>query len=145
MFETLGSYSWQTVHMSTQNGSHLEIWWNRILIHALELKLRPFKVFPYVCIGKPCVCNVFRPRATWKTGNTHGVRYLEIFSKLEYTLFACFVWLYCACIVVFLTIFLLSDYTRSRTKKKFMEELGALGDVIFIRAWVKIRNLMVRN
>ena len=33
-------------------------------IHTLELKLWPFKVFPYVCIGKPCVCNVFRPRAT---------------------------------------------------------------------------------
>ena len=47
MFETLGSYSWQTVHMSTQNGSHLEIWWNRILIHTLELKLRHFKGSPY--------------------------------------------------------------------------------------------------
>ena len=25
------------------------------MIHALELKLRPFKVRPYVCIGKPCL------------------------------------------------------------------------------------------
>ena len=34
-----------------------------ILIHTLELKLWHFKVLPYVCTGKPCICNVFRPRA----------------------------------------------------------------------------------
>ena len=27
MFKTLGSHSQQTIHMSTQNGSHLEISW----------------------------------------------------------------------------------------------------------------------
>ena len=37
--------------MGTQNGSKLEIWWKGILIHALELKLWPFELFPYVCIG----------------------------------------------------------------------------------------------
>ena len=37
------------------------------LIHALELKLWHFKVSPYVCIGKPRICNVLSP----------GVRYLE--------------------------------------------------------------------
>ena len=39
----------------------------RILIHTLELKLWHFKVFSYVCTGKPCVCNVLSP----------GVHYLE--------------------------------------------------------------------
>ena len=37
--------------MGTQNGSKLEILTWGILIHALELKLWPFKVFTYVCIG----------------------------------------------------------------------------------------------
>ena len=37
----------------------------RFLIYTLELKLQPFEVFPYVCTGKPYVCNVFRPRSTW--------------------------------------------------------------------------------
>ena len=35
------------------------------LIHTLELKLWYFENFPYVCIGKPCICNVLRPRVTW--------------------------------------------------------------------------------
>ena len=63
--EGFGSTWGYNFHMGTQNGSKLEIWPWGILIHVLELKLRPFKVFPYVCIGKPCICNVFRPRATW--------------------------------------------------------------------------------
>ena len=37
------------------------------LIHTLELKLRLLECSPYVCIGKPCICNV----------STFGVRYLE--------------------------------------------------------------------
>ena len=28
------------------------------MIHASELKLQHFEVFPYVCTGKPYVCNV---------------------------------------------------------------------------------------
>ena len=51
-----------------QNGSKLEIWPWGILIHTLELKLRHFDVSPYACIGKPCICNVFRPHATWGAG-----------------------------------------------------------------------------
>ena len=39
-----------------------------ILIHTLQLKLRHFEVSPYVCIGKPCMCNVFHPCATWAAG-----------------------------------------------------------------------------
>ena len=37
------------------------------LINTLELKLRLLECSPYVCIGKPCICNV----------STCGVRYLE--------------------------------------------------------------------
>ena len=38
-------------YMGTQNGSKLEILPEKILIHTLELKLWPFKVFPYIYIG----------------------------------------------------------------------------------------------
>ena len=47
------------VYTGTQNELKLEI-----LIHTLELKFWHFEVPPYVCIGKPCICNVFRPHAT---------------------------------------------------------------------------------
>ena len=40
------------------------------LIHTLELKLWHFEVSPYVCMWKPCVCNVSRPLYV-------SVRYLE--------------------------------------------------------------------
>ena len=54
-------------YISTQNGSKLEIRPDRFFIHTLQLKLWPFQVFP--CLyRKPCVCNVFRPRATWGAG-----------------------------------------------------------------------------
>ena len=60
-----GSTWGDNFYMSTQNGSKLEICPDRFLIHTLQLKLWPFEVFPYVCIGSHgCVCNVFRPRAT---------------------------------------------------------------------------------
>ena len=61
----LGSTWGDNFYMGMQNGSKLEIWPERNLIHTLELKIWHFKVFPYVCIGKPYVCNVLRPRATW--------------------------------------------------------------------------------
>ena len=84
-------------YMGTQNESKLEIWPDRILIHAFESKLRPFEVFPYVFIGKPCVCNVFRSCAMWKTGNTRAHKRDDLYllwSKLEYRVPACIVWLY---------------------------------------------------
>ena len=55
----LGSTWGDNFYMGTQNGSKLGIWPERILIHTLELKIWHFKVFPYVCIGKPYVCNVY--------------------------------------------------------------------------------------
>ena len=51
--------------MSMQNGSILGIWLGRILIHTLELKIWHFECLPYVCTGKPCICNVSRPRVTY--------------------------------------------------------------------------------
>ena len=36
----------------------------RSFIHALELKLQPFEVFPYVCTEKPYVYNAFCPHST---------------------------------------------------------------------------------
>ena len=50
-------------YMGTQNGRRSSKNKNRFLINTLELKLWYFEVFPYVCIGKPYVCNVLRPRA----------------------------------------------------------------------------------
>ena len=50
-----------------QNGLKLKIWHEKIMIHALELKY-----FPYVCAGKPCICNVF----------SHSVYYLDIWSTI---------------------------------------------------------------
>ena len=62
MFETLGKRSRQIIDMRMQNGSKLEISRQRNFFnHTLEFKLQPFEVFPYVCIGKPCVCNVLYP------------------------------------------------------------------------------------
>ena len=43
----LGSTSGHIFYMSTQNGSKLEVWPDRILIHALELKLWHFPICLY--------------------------------------------------------------------------------------------------
>ena len=82
--------------MSTQNGSHLEIWCNGILIHTIEFKLWHFEVSSYVSIGRPCICNVFRPRVMWGAGLRAHKRddLYHIWSKLDYRLPACIVWLY---------------------------------------------------
>ena len=68
MFETLGSYSRQTVYMSMQNGSHLEIQWNRILIHTLELKLRHFS---HICLYREAMrLQCFPPTRYVKNGES---------------------------------------------------------------------------
>ena len=58
-------------YMGTQNGSKNEIWHDKILIHALELKLRPFKVrgrwgntaivLHYICV------DVWESTSSWET------------------------------------------------------------------------------
>ena len=64
-----------------------------MLIHTLELKLWHFEVLPYVCMWKPCVCNVSRPlyvRVRYHLENSdyvlaeyglgYSVWFLDIFS-----------------------------------------------------------------
>ena len=70
MFRALGSISDHIFHMGMQNVPRLENVRAGFLIHTLELKLWHFEVFPYVCMWKPCVCNVSRPLYV-------SVRYLE--------------------------------------------------------------------
>ena len=60
MFGEIGSTWEDNFYMGAQNGSKYD---EIILIHTLELKLRPFEVSPYACIGKLCNCNDFCPRA----------------------------------------------------------------------------------
>ena len=58
MFEGLGKDSGQTIYMSTQIGPHLGICrkWNfDFHFHCGDTALA---IFPYVCIGKPFICNV---------------------------------------------------------------------------------------
>ena len=81
--------------MGTQNGPRLQIWPLGILIHTLQLKLRHFEVSPYVCIGKPCICNVFRPRATWGVGLRAHINVTTFTQFILHRLPVCIVWLYC--------------------------------------------------
>ena len=59
----VGNTLGHTFYMGTQNRSKLGVWRQGLLIHASELKLWYFEVFLYFCIGKPYICNVFRPSA----------------------------------------------------------------------------------
>ena len=60
--------------MGMQNGSKLEI-------YAFKLKLHPLVVFSHVC--KPYV---WRPRATWKTGNTrHADAHIMSTTFIQFT------------------------------------------------------------
>ena len=97
----------------------------------------------------------FRPRATCKTGNTRGVRYLENFSKLEYRLFACFVWLYSTvhpkCIVWFLDNFFLLSVHASLKKEKGIGKKKCLRVYTFMpflyghAEWVETKDLTLDN
>ena len=81
--ELLGAHSF---HMGMQNRSKLEDCTWGFLIHAFELKLWHFEAFPYVCIGKPYVCNVLRLRITgeaWARAHKRDDHY-PIWSKLHY-------------------------------------------------------------
>ena len=50
IYGAFGSTWGYNFYMSTQNGSKLEIWSKRIMIHALELKLWHLEVFP--CLSR---------------------------------------------------------------------------------------------
>ena len=46
----LGALGGDNFYMGMQTGSKLEIWYERILIHTLKLKLWHFEVFPYMYV-----------------------------------------------------------------------------------------------
>ena len=95
---------------------------NRILIHTLELK---WQFSPYVCIGKPWICNVFCPPTTW------GSWLCAHCTVTTFTRFgqnwslgcrsACIAWVYYACIQLnsggFWTIFFCLVYPLLVEKK----------------------------
>ena len=147
MFETLGSCSWQTVYMSTQNGSHLEIRWSRILIHTLELV-----TVLSSCIGKPCICNIFHPRATCGTGlRAHiNVTTLTIFSQNWNRLPACIVWLYYASSIMWwfpdnffsclVCLLLEKKYVFKNWKK--IRALGSISGHNFDAEWIETRSII---
>ena len=72
MFGGFGSTWGDNFYMGTQNGSKLEVWPWGILIHTLELKLRPFEVAPYVCIGSHAFA-MFSAHAL-REGRGHALR-----------------------------------------------------------------------
>ena len=71
MFGGSGSTWGDNFYMGTQNGSKLEIRPWGILIHTLKLKLRPFEVTTYVCIGSHAV-ECFLPTHYVRGGATHA-------------------------------------------------------------------------
>ena len=96
MFGGIESTWGDNFYTGTQNGSKYKIWHEKILIHALELKLRPFEVTPYVCIGSHAFA-MFPPTRYVRGGATRaqgGDDLYPIWSKLKYKLSACIVWLY---------------------------------------------------
>ena len=95
-------------YMGTQNGSKNEIWHEKILIHALELKLRPFEVSPYVYTGKPCVCNV--SAHALREGRDHAhmnvTTFTNFLTKLKFRLPSCIVWFHYASSSIIIWCFL---------------------------------------
>ena len=88
------------------------------MIHALQLKLWPFEVFP--CLyRKPCICNILRPRAH-KCDDHY-----PLWSKLKFRLPACLVWIYNAPAQLwwFLDFFFLLSVSTSWKKRKFLNNL----------------------
>ena len=68
------------------------------MIHTLQLKLWPFEVSPYVCIGSHAFA-MFPPTRYVRGGATRAHKRDDLYpisSKFEYRLPACIVWLYYA-------------------------------------------------
>ena len=102
--------------MGTQNGSKLEIWWKGFLIHAFELKLLHFNVFPYVYMGKPCICNVLRPRSTWWAWPCVRINVTTITRFTQnFTMGAC---LHCVALLHFFLLSVSATAAWNKKKKK---------------------------
>ena len=103
--------------MGTQNGSKLEIWPWGILIHTLELKLQPFEVIPWLyreAIHLQCFMRmryVINGEYPFRTRTYYADDLYSIWSKLEYRLPTCIVWLY---------------YTSSLTMRRFPDNFFLL-------------------
>ena len=101
------------------------------MIHTLQLKLRPFEVSPYVCTGKPCVCNVRYVRG----GATRAhINVTTITNFLKFRLPACIVWFHYApssIIWWFLdNFFLLSVQVALKNKKKGYTKTKQAADIL---------------
>ena len=98
MFGGVGSTWGENFYVGMQNGSKLEIWLRGILTHTLEVKLRPFEIFPYVYIGSHAVA-MFSATCYVRGGasRTHKRDDLnQLLTKLKFMLPACIVWFYYA-------------------------------------------------
>ena len=56
------------------NGWKLQIWWRGLSIHTSEIKLWHFEVSHIIMFVWGSYVHVFRPHATWTTGNTRHAR-----------------------------------------------------------------------
>ena len=98
MFETLGSYSQQTIYMSMQNGLHLEISWKRNFDSHLRIKVITL-CFPICLYREAMHLQRFPPTRYVRGGasRTHKRDDLyQICSKVAYGEPAYTVWLYSA-------------------------------------------------
>ena len=94
MFGGIGSTWGDNFYMGTQNGSKHEIGHEKISIDTLELKLRPFEVSPYVCIGSHTLAMFAHKKNYGRAGYVDdplpNIVYIAIWMP------ACIIWLYYA-------------------------------------------------
>ena len=58
MFGALGSTSGNNFKWTRRMVQNLKFNLNGFFIYTFKLKICPLEFSPYVCIGKPCICNV---------------------------------------------------------------------------------------
>ena len=132
--------------MGTQNGSKLEIWPWGILIHTLELKLQPFEVIPWLyreAIHLQCFMRmryVINGEYPFRTRTYYADDLYSIWSKLEYRLPTCIVWLYYTSSLTMRrfpdNFFLLSVWTPWKNNKLLINSEGNWEPLGTIFAWV---------
>ena len=117
------------------------------LIHALQLKLQHFEVSRHICIGKPCICNVFHPCATWGVGLRAYINVMTSTQFIQNLSIGCLLALYVCTVhpaqlcggfwtILFFCLVcgLLENYTLSRKKFPLLGLWGVVGIVCFIWA-----------
>ena len=86
MFETLGSHSRQTIHMHTQNGSHLKISWKRNFDSHLRIKDITLKCFPICLYREAMHLQCFPPTCYVRGGALRTLKrddYYQLLTKIE--------------------------------------------------------------